>query len=56
MYGVRKICFHTNRAIAGKKGFRKETDVFPLDIDKEIKRARIKKMKPVVITRTEKNG
>jgi len=53
MYGVRKICFWATKAVTGKKGFKKESDVFPLDIDKEIRRAKIKGMKPVVITRTE---
>lgn len=57
MYGVRKICYHSVNAIAGKKGFKKESNVFPLDIDKVITRQKIKsgKLKPVVITRKSIN-
>lgn len=55
MLGVRKICYWSVNVMAGKKGFKKESDVFPLDMDKEIKREKIKKMKPVKITRTKIN-
>jgi hypothetical protein len=41
LFGVRKICFWTIRAMVGKKG-PKETDIFHLEIDELIQKARLK--------------
>lgn len=58
MFGVRKICFWSVNAIAGKKGFKKESSVFPLEIDRTIRKQKVKKgkIKPVVITREKRDG
>jgi hypothetical protein len=55
MYGVRKACYWTMKSMHGKK-IKKESDLFPLEIDKVIRREKIKNMKPVEITRIVKDG
>jgi hypothetical protein len=55
MYGVRKACYWTMKSMYGKK-IKKESDLFPLEIDKAIRKAKIKNMKPVEITRIVKDG
>lgn len=47
MIGVRKICYWTTSVWGGKT---KELDIFPLEIDTEIRRAKIRSMKPIEVT------
>jgi hypothetical protein len=53
MLGVRKICYSVRLPYVKKGRTLKEEDIFPLKIDKEIKREKTKRMKPIVVTRTE---
>lgn len=50
MFGVRKICYWQMKSMIGKK-MKKEEDIFSLDIDKEIRKAKVRKMKPIEKTR-----
>ncbi len=48
MIGIRKVVFYGARTMFYKRPpFKKESDVYPLELDEKIRKARLKKMKPI---------